>query len=58
MAAGSLPCWIAAGALRPLSLSDGALAALLDVARPIPPRDRDPFLRDVTAELAKANSLK
>ena len=42
----------------PLSLSDGALAALLDAARPIPPRDRDPFLPDIAAELAKANSLK
>jgi hypothetical protein len=37
----------------PLSLSDDELAALMTAARPIPPRDRDQFLRDVAVELAK-----
>jgi hypothetical protein len=36
-----------------ISLSNDELAAVMDAARPIPPRDRDQFLRDVAAELAK-----
>ena len=35
----------------PLSLSDDELMALLDEARPIPPRDRDPILRDAFPRL-------
>jgi hypothetical protein len=30
----------------PLSLSDAELAAVMEAARPIPPRDRDQFLRE------------
>ena len=41
----------------PLSLSDSELAAIMEAARPIPPRDRDAFLRDVAAELAKYPEL-
>ena len=37
----------------PISFSDSELAAVIEAARPIPPRDRDAFLRDVAAELAK-----
>ena len=36
-----------------LALNDEELAALMDGARPLPPQDRDKFLRDVAAELAK-----
>jgi hypothetical protein len=36
-----------------ISLSDSELAAVMDAARPIPPRDRDQFLRDVANELAR-----
>jgi len=35
-----------------LALHDDEISALLDVARPIPPRDRDQFLRDVATELS------
>ena len=41
----------------PLSLSDSELAALMSAARPIPPRDRDQFLRDCAAGLAKYEVL-
>ena len=37
----------------PLSLSDSELAAVMQAVRPIDPRERDQFLRDVDAELAK-----
>jgi hypothetical protein len=40
-----------------LSLSDSELAAIMDAARPIPPHDRDQFLRDVASELAKYEVL-
>jgi hypothetical protein len=36
-----------------ISLSDSELAAIMEAARPIPPRDRDQFLRDVAVELAR-----
>ncbi len=36
-----------------ISLSDDELAAVMSAARPIPPRDRDQFLRDVAAELSR-----
>jgi hypothetical protein len=38
----------------PLSLSGSELNAVLEAAQPIPPRDRDKFLRDVAAELGEA----
>ena len=41
----------------PLSLSDSELAAVMEAARPIPPRDRSNFLRDVVAELQKYPEL-
>ena len=34
----------------PISLSNSELAAIMEAARPISPRDRDAFLRDVAAE--------
>jgi hypothetical protein len=37
----------------PLALSDDELAALMDCARPLAPRDRAEFLREAAAELAK-----
>jgi hypothetical protein len=40
-----------------ISLSDSELAAVMEAARPIPPRDRDQFLRDVAAELARYPEL-
>jgi hypothetical protein len=36
-----------------ISLSDSELAAIMEAARLIPPRDRDQFLRDVASELSK-----
>jgi hypothetical protein len=41
----------------PLALSDSEMAAVIDAARPIPPRDRSAFLRDVVAELQKCPEL-
>lgn len=35
-----------------LGLSDHELDAVMAAARPLRPKDRDPFLRDVAAELA------
>jgi hypothetical protein len=40
-----------------LSLSDDELAALMDCARPLAPRDRAEFLREVAAELRKFELL-
>jgi hypothetical protein len=40
-----------------ISLSDDELAAIMEAARPIPPRDRDQFLRDCAAELARYPEL-
>jgi hypothetical protein len=37
----------------PLALSDSELAAVMEAARPIPARDRDAFLRDVSIELSR-----
>jgi hypothetical protein len=37
----------------PLALTDDELAAVMDAARPIPPRLRDEFLRDVADTLAQ-----
>jgi hypothetical protein len=36
-----------------ISLSDSELAAVMEAARPIPPRDRDQFQREVAVVLAK-----
>ena len=36
-----------------MSLSDSELTAVMTAAAPIHPRERDAFLRDVVAELAK-----
>ena len=36
-----------------ISLSDSELQIVMEAARPIPARDRDQFLRDCAAELAK-----
>jgi hypothetical protein len=36
----------------PISLSDSELAAIMDACRPLQPRDRDRFLRDIATELA------
>ncbi len=41
----------------PLVLSDSELAAVMEAARPIPPRDRDAFLQDVAAELSRYPEL-
>jgi hypothetical protein len=41
-----------------ISLSDSELAAVMAAARPIDPRERDAFLRDVVAELAKYPELR
>ena len=41
----------------PISLSDSELQIVMEAARPIPPRDRDQFLRDVASELAKYELL-
>jgi len=38
---------------RPLALNDDELAALMDCARPLHPRDRAEFLREAAAELSK-----
>jgi hypothetical protein len=37
----------------PVSLSDDELAIVMDCARPLDPKARDAFLRDIAAELAK-----
>jgi hypothetical protein len=36
----------------PVRLSDSELDAVMAAARPLQPRDRDQFLRDIAAELA------
>jgi hypothetical protein len=36
-----------------ISLSDSELAAVMEAARPLPPRDRDEFLKAVAAELSQ-----
>jgi len=40
-----------------ISLSDDELRIVMDAARPIPARERDSFLRDVVAELAKYQEI-
>ena len=37
----------------PLSLTDSEMQTVMTAAAPLPPQDRDKFLRDVAAELAK-----
>jgi hypothetical protein len=37
----------------PLALNDEEMAAVMDAATPLAPSQRDAFLRDVAAELAK-----
>ena len=41
----------------PLSLSETELQIVMEAARPIRPRDRNQFLRDVAAELEKHELL-
>jgi hypothetical protein len=36
----------------PVSLSDSELTAIMDACRPLQPRDRDRFLRNIATELA------
>jgi hypothetical protein len=36
----------------PLALSDSELTAIMHACRPLQPRDRDAFLRDIANELA------
>jgi hypothetical protein len=38
--------------MQPVSLSDSELAAIMHACRPLQPRDRDRFLKDIAAELA------
>lgn len=40
-----------------ISLSDSELQTLMSAAAPIPPRDRDAFLREAAAELSKYPEL-
>ncbi|MET4034935.1 MULTISPECIES: hypothetical protein [unclassified Bradyrhizobium] len=40
-----------------ISLSDPELAAVMEAARPIHPRDREHFLQDVASELARYPEL-
>jgi hypothetical protein len=40
-----------------LSLSDSEMLAVMQAARPIDPRERDQFLRDVAVELSKYELL-
>jgi hypothetical protein len=40
-----------------IALSDDELAAVMTAAAPIPPRDRDQFLRDVASELSRYPEL-
>jgi hypothetical protein len=37
---------------KPLALTDSELTAIFAAARPLPPRDRDQFLKDIATELA------
>jgi hypothetical protein len=41
----------------PVRLSDSELQAVFDACRPLQPRDRDQFLKDIAAELARAPIL-
>jgi hypothetical protein len=41
----------------PLRLTDAELAAILNACRPLQPRDRDQFLKDIAAELASLPML-
>jgi hypothetical protein len=41
----------------PLALNDDELAALMDCARPLAPRDRAEFLREAAAELERYELL-
>jgi hypothetical protein len=40
-----------------IALSNDELAAVMTAAAPIPPRDRDQFLRDVASELSRHPEL-
>ena len=40
-----------------IALDDAAMAAVLDAARPLAVRDRDPFLRALAQELAKHGDI-
>ena len=42
---------------QPSNVPLAALAAVMEAARPIPPRDRDAFLRDVASELGKYQKI-
>jgi hypothetical protein len=41
----------------PLRLTDAELTAILNACRPLRPRDRDQFLKDIAAELASLPML-
>jgi hypothetical protein len=41
----------------PLRLTDAELTAILNACRPLQPRDRDQFLKDIAAELASLPML-
>jgi hypothetical protein len=41
----------------PLRLTDAELAAILNACRPLQPRDRDQFLKDIATELASLPML-
>jgi hypothetical protein len=41
----------------PLALTDDELTAILNACRPLQPRDRDQFLKDIATELARAPVL-
>jgi hypothetical protein len=41
----------------PIHLSDDELTAVMNACRPLQPRDRDQFLKDIAAELASLPML-
>jgi hypothetical protein len=43
--------------LKPIHLSDDELTAVMNACRPLQPRDRDQFLKDIAAELASLPML-
>jgi hypothetical protein len=42
----------------PIHLSDDELTAVMNACRPLQPRDRDQFLKDIAAELAAVDSRR
>jgi hypothetical protein len=43
--------------MKPLALSDSDLDAIMTACRPLQPRDRDQFLKDIAVELASLPML-